>query len=92
MLGPYPATRARQPGVKPKEFMVIDDVELARALHVLFVAHWIGGVSFVTLVALPLARAASDARKGGRCSNRSRTAFRPRCAGQSRSQGRRASG
>ncbi len=44
--------------------MVIDDVELARALHVLFVAHWIGGVSFVTLVALPLARATSDARKG----------------------------
>ena len=43
---------------------MIDDVELARALHVLFVAHWIGGVSFVTLVALPLARAASDARKG----------------------------
>lgn len=43
---------------------MIDDVELARALHVLFVAHWIGGVSFVTLVALPLARATSDARKG----------------------------
>jgi uncharacterized membrane protein len=49
---------------KRKELIVIDDVELARALHVLFVAHWIGGVSFVTLVALPLARAASDARKG----------------------------
>ena len=43
---------------------MIDDVELARALHVLFVAHWIGGVSFVTLVALPLARATSDAQKG----------------------------
>ena len=36
---------------------MIDDIELARALHVLFVAHWIGGVGFVTLVALPLARA-----------------------------------
>ena len=36
---------------------MIDDIELARALHVLFIAHWIGGVSFVTLVALPLARA-----------------------------------
>jgi putative copper export protein len=35
----------------------IDDVEIARALHVIFVAHWIGGVAFVTLVALPLARA-----------------------------------
>ncbi len=43
---------------------MIDDVELARALHVLFVAHWIGGVSFVTLIALPLARAAADPRKG----------------------------
>ena len=35
---------------------MIDDIELARALHVLFVFHWIGGVAFVTLVALPLAR------------------------------------
>lgn len=52
------------PGARSKEFTVIDDLELMRALHVLFVAHWIGGVSFVTLVALPLARAASDARDG----------------------------
>jgi len=43
---------------------MIDDVEIARALHVVFVAHWIGGVSFVTLVALPLARASGDAKKG----------------------------
>jgi uncharacterized membrane protein len=43
---------------------MIDDIELARALHVLFVIHWIGGVSFVTLIALPLARAASNARQG----------------------------
>jgi uncharacterized membrane protein len=43
---------------------MIDDIELARALHVLFVVHWIGGVAFVTLVALPLARAGEDARKG----------------------------
>lgn len=42
----------------------LDDVELARALHVLFVVHWIGGVAFVTLVALPLARASADARQG----------------------------
>ena len=33
----------------------MDDIVLARALHVLSVVHWIGGVSFVTLVALPLA-------------------------------------
>ena len=43
---------------------MIDEVVLARALHVLFVAHWIGGVAFVTLVALPLARAAPNARAG----------------------------
>jgi uncharacterized membrane protein len=42
----------------------LDDIELARALHVLFVTHWIGGVAFITLVALPLARASEDARKG----------------------------
>jgi len=44
--------------------LVIDDVEIARALHVVFVAHWIGGVAFVTLVALPLARAYGDPDKG----------------------------
>ncbi len=43
---------------------MIDDIELARALHVLFVAHWIGGVAFVTLVALPLARSKGEARAG----------------------------
>jgi len=42
----------------------IDDIEIARALHVLFIVHWIGGVAFVTLVALPLARASQDASKG----------------------------
>lgn len=34
----------------------MDDVVLARALHVLAVVHWIGGVAFVTLVVLPFAR------------------------------------
>ena len=43
---------------------MIDDVQVARALHVVFIAHWIGGVAFVTLVALPLARACGDAEKG----------------------------
>jgi uncharacterized membrane protein len=43
---------------------VIDDIEISRALHVVFVAHWIGGVAFVTLVALPLARSYPDAGKG----------------------------
>ena len=44
--------------------MSLDDIELARAVHVLCVVHWIGGVAFVTLIALPLARASEDARKG----------------------------
>ncbi len=43
---------------------MIDDMELARAVHVLCVVHWIGGVAFVTLIALPLARANEDARRG----------------------------
>ena len=43
---------------------MVDDVEIARALHVVFVAHWIGGVAFVTLVALPLARSRGDAGEG----------------------------
>lgn len=34
----------------------MDDVVVARALHVLSVIHWIGGLSFVTLVILPLVR------------------------------------
>jgi hypothetical protein len=56
---------------------VIDDVEIAPALHVAFVVHWIGGVAFVTLVALPLARSYADAGKAGRCSRRSKEASRP---------------
>lgn len=43
---------------------MIDDIALARALHVLSVVHWIGGVAFVTLIALPLARAGEDPRSG----------------------------
>ena len=31
----------------------MDDVTVARALHVLAVVHWIGGVAMVTLVILP---------------------------------------
>jgi len=34
----------------------MDDIALARALHVLAVIHWIGGLAFVTLIILPLAR------------------------------------
>jgi uncharacterized membrane protein len=31
----------------------MDDLTLARAIHVTAIVHWIGGVSFVTLVFLP---------------------------------------
>lgn len=34
----------------------MDTAVIARALHVLAVIYWIGGLSFVTLVVLPLAR------------------------------------
>ncbi|ODT12715.1 MAG: hypothetical protein ABS35_39460 [Kaistia sp. SCN 65-12] len=34
----------------------MDDLTIARAIHVLSIVHWIGGMSFVTLVVLPLAR------------------------------------
>jgi uncharacterized membrane protein len=42
----------------------IDDAAVARVVHVLGVVHWIGGVAFVTLVALPLARAFEDPARG----------------------------
>src|ERR1039458_4014129 len=41
----------------------MDDVILARALHVLGVIHWIGGVAFITLVVLPLAASRSTAEE-----------------------------
>lgn len=42
----------------------MDDVILARALHVLCVIHWIGGVAFVTLVVLPLAASRTAPAEG----------------------------
>jgi uncharacterized membrane protein len=42
--------------------MVIDDLALARALHVLALVHWIGGVAMVTTIVLPRARSMADAR------------------------------
>lgn len=41
----------------------MDDVALARALHVLFVVLWIGGVGFVTTVMLPAARRLNGAEE-----------------------------
>jgi putative copper export protein len=34
----------------------VGDVTIARAIHVLSIVHWIGGLAFVTLVVLPLCR------------------------------------
>ena len=42
----------------------MDDIAIARALHVLAVVHWIGGVSLVTAVILPaVARFAEPSRR-----------------------------
>jgi len=42
--------------------MTIDDLALARAVHVLALVHWIGGVAAVTTIVLPRARRMPDAR------------------------------
>ncbi|MCC7347128.1 MAG: hypothetical protein IT538_06985 [Variibacter sp.] len=34
----------------------MDDITIARTIHVVSVVHWIGGVAFVTLVLLPAVR------------------------------------
>lgn len=42
--------------------MTIDDIALARAVHVLALVHWIGGVAAVTTIVLPRARELPDAK------------------------------
>jgi uncharacterized membrane protein len=42
--------------------MTIDDFAIARAVHVLALVHWLGGVTMVTSIVLPRARAMADAR------------------------------
>jgi uncharacterized membrane protein len=41
---------------------MFDDFALARAIHVLALVHWIGGLSGVTTIVLPRARALPDAK------------------------------
>jgi len=41
--------------------MVPDDLTLARAVHIIALVHWIGGVSAVTTIVLPQARRLGDA-------------------------------
>ena len=43
---------------------MMEDVALALGLHVLAVIHWIGGLAFVTLIVLPLARLRSTRKEG----------------------------
>jgi uncharacterized membrane protein len=42
--------------------MIIDDLALARAIHVLALVHWIGGVAVVTTIVLPGARRLPNAK------------------------------
>ena len=42
--------------------MIFDDIALARAIHVLSIVHWIGGVAVVTTIVLPRARKSLDTR------------------------------
>lgn len=41
----------------------MDDVTLARAVHVLCVVHWFGGVAFVTTVVLPAVSRLAEPRR-----------------------------
>jgi uncharacterized membrane protein len=43
--------------------MTIDDLALARAIHVLALVHWIGGVAAVTTIVLPGARRCPTAQE-----------------------------
>ena len=59
-------SRARQPLLtqdRPADrfILMIDDLAVAHAVHVLGVAHWIGGVAAVTTVVLPQAQLLPDA-------------------------------
>jgi uncharacterized membrane protein len=42
--------------------MMIDDLALARAIHVLALVHWIGGLAIVTTIVLPDARRLPNAK------------------------------
>jgi uncharacterized membrane protein len=41
----------------------MDDVTMARAIHVLAVIHWMGGVAFVTAIVLPAVATAAAAQR-----------------------------
>jgi uncharacterized membrane protein len=58
----------------------VDAVTLARAVHILAVVHWIGGVAAVTTIVLPRARELPDAKEALAFFE----AFERRFAGQAR--------
>jgi uncharacterized membrane protein len=60
--------------------MILDGLTLARAVHVLAIVHWIGGVSAVTTIVLPHARKLGDAAAAVQAFE----AFERRFAGQAR--------
>jgi uncharacterized membrane protein len=60
--------------------VIVDDVALARAVHVLAVVHWIGGVAAVTTIVLPRARELPGAKEAVAFFE----AFERRFAGQAR--------
>lgn len=60
--------------------MIVDALTLARAIHVLAVVHWIGGVAAVTTIVLPRARELPDAGEAVAFFE----AFERRFAGQAR--------
>lgn len=56
--------RAKTPAAPQGSPNLIDDLILARALHVLAVVRWIGAVGFVTLFVLPFAISSPSAVDG----------------------------
>jgi uncharacterized membrane protein len=60
--------------------VIVDDVTLARAVHILAVVHWIGGVAAVTTIVLPRAREIPDGKEAVAFFE----AFERRFAGQAR--------
>jgi uncharacterized membrane protein len=50
------AAKRNRPPTRTEASSVMDDVVVARALHVLAVVIWIGGVAMVTMVVLPAVR------------------------------------
>lgn len=60
----HPPKVGRAPAIRIREERALDDLAIARAIHVLALVHWIGGVSLVTVVILPaVARFPEPARR-----------------------------